>query len=259
MSPDSCPTLQVEKAFFKVAHERHITPSSLIQFVLKARVVPPFYTDPPAVEEKALVDRDPVDGDVDALLGRKKKAAADQDKKGGAGKGKVISFDGEEVQASTLDADSENVLPPQTNAPFYPRDGLAPKWYVFLSDPRAGKVQVGPFEFSTFSRPPFQDPKDQEKGEGEAVATDGSIGQPTFEVQTLKIQFQGPPQAGQYRFLAHLVCDSYRGFDWKGEVWLNIDEEGVGRAADEEGWESDSSISEPDEGQFSKFSHRSRM
>lgn len=238
------PVLKIESAFFKVAHERHITPSSLIQFVLKARVIPPFYTDPPAVNEKDLLDKDPVDGDVDALLGRKKKAKA--------GKGKVISFDGEEVQATQLDADSENVPPPQTHAPYFPRDNLTPKWYVFLADPRGGKTQVGPFEFATFTKPVFYEnragaaPAAAIDGEGDGAGA-GTLGEPTFNVQTLKIQFQGPPQAGQYRFMAHVVCDSYRGFDWKQEVWLTIEEEGTG--VEEEGWESDSSISEPDEGQ----------
>lgn len=45
------PLLKVEKAFFKVTGERHITTSSLVQFVIKARVIPPGTIDVPEVNE----------------------------------------------------------------------------------------------------------------------------------------------------------------------------------------------------------------
>ncbi|KAH7044560.1 Sec63 Brl domain-containing protein [Macrophomina phaseolina] len=195
------PHLHVEKAFFKVLGEKVIIPSSLVQFVVKARIIPPGSTNVPPVNERDLEDVDPKEGDLDALHGRKKGVEAEEAKK-----------------AETAGQ------PPLAYAPYFPRDH-SPRWHVFLSDTRQGKVAVPPFTFTKFDKPLFDEQ-----------------GNPTYNVQTLKMQFGAPPQPGQYKFTMNLVCDSYVGMDTKMDVVLNIDHPSKAAEIEEE-----EDISEPEE------------
>ena len=199
------PRLQVERAFFKVTGEKYITPSSLVSLVVKGRFIPPGSINVSDVNELDLEDVDPDEDDLDAILGRKKKA----------GKGQKAPSDDKPVQ------------PPLAFAPYFARD-YSPRWHVFLTDSKQGKIAVPPFTFTTFDKPIYD--------EG---------GKPTFNMQTLKAQFQAPPQAGHYTFVMHLICDSYVGFDTKMEVTLVVEE--ASKAAE---IEVDDDISEPDEGKF---------
>ncbi|KAF2827977.1 hypothetical protein CC86DRAFT_320443 [Ophiobolus disseminans] len=189
------PVLNIEKAFFKVVGERFVTPSSLVQFVLKCRFVPPSVQTLPEVNPKDLLDIDPEEGDVAAITGRK------NDRSG-----------------------EKPIQPPLTHAPYYARDN-APRWHVFLADSKQGRIAVPPFTFSTFDKPILDE-----------------SGKPTFNVQTLKMQFGAPPQAGSYTFVMHVVCDSYIGMDTKMEVTLVVED-----ASKAEEVEEDDEISEPDE------------
>jgi translocation protein SEC63 len=193
------PRLQVAKAFFKVVGEKHITPGSLVSFIVKGRFVPPGQAAP-AVNPADLEDIDPAEDDVDALLERKNGKKSD----------KLIQ-------------------PPLAYAPYFAEDH-SPKWHVFLTDSKQGKMAVPPFTFTTFDKP--------------IMTADGK---PTFNMQTLTAQFQAPPQAGQYTFVMHLVCDSYVGFDTKMEVTLVVDD--ASKAAE---LNDDDDISEPDEGKQSQ-------
>jgi translocation protein SEC63 len=195
------PHLQVAKAFFKVTGEKHITPGSLVSLVVKGRFIPPGSANVPEVNETDLEDIDPDEDDLEAILGR--------DKKGGKG-GK---------------AEDKPIQPPLAYAPYFARD-YSPRWHVFLTDSKQGKIAVPPFTFTTFDKPIFTED-----------------GKPTFNMQTLKAQFQAPPQAGQYTFAMHLICDSYIGMDTKMEVTLVVEESSK---AEEIG--DDDEISEPDEG-----------
>lgn len=209
------PLLSVEKVFFKVMGERFVTTGSLVQFVVKARVIPPGSTNIPEVNELDLEDVDPDEGDLDALLGRKS-----------SGKNKKAKFlEGEATDASDVD---KPLQPPLAYAPYFPRDH-SPRWHVFLSDSKLGKVAVPPFTMTTFNKPLTHD-----------------NGSPTFNVQTFKMQFQAPPQAGRYPFVMHLVCDSYIGMDSKREVVLEVEDSAKAVAMDN----ADDDISEPDEGMF---------
>jgi len=58
----------------------------------------------------------------------------------------------------------------------------------------------------------------------------------------MKMQFQAPPQAGEFKFTMHIVCDSYVGFDYKQDISLIIDDASKAQEVD-----SDDDISEPDE------------
>ncbi|KAI9808160.1 MAG: hypothetical protein M1825_004617 [Sarcosagium campestre] len=209
------PVLKVEKAFFKVVGERYITPSSLVQFVVKARIIPPGVVNVPAVNELDLEDVDPEEGDLSAILGRKSNSSAKANKP--------------DVVAPSTD---EAVQPPLAYAPFFPRDH-SPRWHVFLADSKQNKIAVPPTAFMTFDKPVF-----------ETSAADSTL-HPTFAMQTLKITFQAPPQPGQYTFVMHLVCDSYIGTDTTETVTLSVEE--MARA-EEMGSEDD--ISEPEEGEI---------
>lgn len=199
------PRLQVEKGFFKVTGEKYIIPSSLVSMVVKGRFIPPGSENVPEVNELDLEDIDPEEDDLDAILGRTKKAA----------KGEKKAVENKPVQ------------PPLSFAPYFTKD-YSPRWHVFLTDSKQGKVAVPPFTFTTFDKPIYDE-----------------AGKPTFNMQTLKAQFQAPPQAGHYTFVLHLICDSYIGFDTKMEVTLVVDD----ASQAEEAVEDD--ISEPDEGMFS--------
>ncbi|KAF4637891.1 hypothetical protein G7Y89_g183 [Cudoniella acicularis] len=196
------PRLQVEKGFFKVTGEKFIIPSSLVSMVVKGRFIPPGSENVPEINELDLEDIDPEEDDLDAILGRPKKA----------GKGQKQP------------ADDKPVQPPLAYAPYFTRD-YSPRWHVFLTDSKQGKIAVPPFTFTTFDKPIYDE-----------------NGKPTFNMQTLKAQFQAPPQAGHYTFVMHLICDSYIGFDTKMEVTLVVED---ASKADE--FEAEDDISEPDE------------
>ncbi|KAL2006516.1 hypothetical protein VTN00DRAFT_9184 [Thermoascus crustaceus] len=200
------PALEVSKAFFKVMGEKVITPSSLVQLVVKARFIPPGSTNVPEVNESDLEDIDPDEDDLDALMGRKPA-------KNRRGK------DGQKA-----DDKEEAVLPPLAHAPYLSSD-RSPRWHVFLADAKQGKMAVPPFTFTTFDQPIFDE-----------------NGKPTFNMQTLKMQFQAPPAVGDFTFVLHVVCDSYLGFDTKMEVTLHVDDPAKAAALEEE-----DDISEPDE------------
>jgi translocation protein SEC63 len=196
------PRLQVEKAFFKVTGEKYITPGSLVSLVVKGRFAPPGAPNVPQVNELDLEDVDPDEDDLDAILGRKKAGKDEKEPK-----------------------DDKPIQPPLAFAPYFARD-YSPRWHVFLTDSKQGKMAVPPFTFTTFDKPIYDE-----------------SGKPTFNMQTLKAQFQAPPAAGHYTFVMHLICDSYVGFDTKMEVTLVVEE--ASKAVE---IEAEDDISEPDEG-----------
>ncbi|KAK0129657.1 secretory subunit, variant 2 [Cadophora gregata f. sp. sojae] len=195
------PRLQVEKAFFKVVGEKFITPGSLVSLVVKGRFIPPGSANVPEVNELDLEDVDPAEDDVDAINGR-------------PSKGK----DGKTAK------EEKPVQPPLAYAPYFARE-YSPRWHVFLTDSKQGKIAVPPFTFTTFDKPIYDE-----------------SGKPTFNMQTLKAQFQAPPSAGNYTFVFNLVCDSYLGFDTKVEVTLVVADASQAVEIEEE-----EEISEPDE------------
>ena len=221
------PLLKVEKAFFKVTGERAINPSSLVQLVIKARVIPPGSTNIPPINPSDLEDIDPDEGDVDALLGRAPKAGKNRHKRSDS---KLLSSSQETptdaLPKSDSTLDNTPLQPPLTHAPYFPRDH-SPRWHVFLADGKIGKIAVPPFTLTTFNKP----------------LVDAESGEPTFNMQTLKMQFQAPPQVGKYPFVMHVVSDSYVGMDSQLDVILEVEEV---KAVDEE--ESEDEISEPEEG-----------
>lgn len=202
------PYFRVDKAFFKVQGERFIIPSSLVQLVVKGRIIPPGSENVPEVNELDLVDLDPAEDDLDAILGRKKKI--------------IKGADGKQVTIT----DDKPILSPLSFSPYFGREH-SPRWQVFLSDSKQGKMAVPPFTFHSFDQPIFEE--------------DGRT--PTYNVVMFKAQFAAPPSPGHYTFVMHLVCDSYVGFDTKMEVTLVVeDADKAAQMAEED------EISEPEEG-----------
>ncbi|RMZ85832.1 hypothetical protein DV737_g422, partial [Chaetothyriales sp. CBS 132003] len=119
------PELRIEKAFFKVVGDRVVTPSAMVQLVVKARVIPPATPakDIPAFSVKDLEDKDP---DEDDLPGQKSR------------------------ESSRENAEQ----PPLAHAPYYAADH-APRWHIFLAESRVGRIAVPPFTFTAFDRAAF--------------------------------------------------------------------------------------------------------
>ncbi|KAL4941745.1 hypothetical protein BDV06DRAFT_193800 [Aspergillus oleicola] len=199
------PVLQISKAWFKVMGEKVITPSSLVQLVVKARFIPPGSTNVPEPNPADLEDIDPEEGDLDALMGR------------GPSRNRSVKM------ADGSNKDSK-VQPPLAHAPYLARDH-SPRWQIFLADGKQNKIAVPPFTFTTFEKPLFDE-----------------AGNPTYNVQTLRMQFQAPPQVGDFHFVMHMICDSYLGLDNKLDITLHIDDPAKAAALEEE-----DDISEPDE------------
>jgi translocation protein SEC63 len=131
------------------------------------------------------------------------------------------------MAGSTVDIDEDNpIQPPLAFAPYFARDH-SPRWHMFLTDNRGSKLVVPPSTFPVFDKPLL-----------------GADGKPSFAIQTFKLQFQAPPQVGQFPFLMHLICDSYIGTDTTQEILLTVED-----AAKAEALAEEDDISEPDEGE----------
>lgn len=203
------PALELCKAVLRVQSEKVITPSSLVQLVVKARFVPPGCEYVPPVKESDLVIED-IDEDAiaDAQTGN---ATVDPKEK--------------EKKTQSEKEDEPEIQPPLAHAPYFARDH-SPRWHIFLADVKQDRMAVPPFTFTKFDKPIFDDE-----------------GKPTFNVQTMKMQFQAPPQVGSFPFVLNIVCDSYIGFDQEQEITLEVEDlEKAAAVAQED------DISEPDEG-----------
>jgi translocation protein SEC63 len=205
------PHFVVAKAFFKVIGDKVITPSALVQLVVKGRIIPPGTKNIPEVNPTDLEDVDPEEGDLDALLGRTPAKSR---------KRKPI----DEKAMSAINMKGNSVQPPLAHAPYFARDH-SPRWRVFLTDARAGRIGVPPFTFTEFEKPIFD-----------------ADYKPTFNMQTFKCQFQAPPQVGQFAFKMHLICDSYVGLDSSVDVLLDVQDFSKAEVV-----ESEEDISEPEE------------
>lgn len=117
------PYLRIEKAFFKVQGEKHIIPSALVQFVVKARFIPPGTPKAsiPSLTDADLQDLDPAEGDL---------------------------------KAQKIEPEQHPL--PLVHAPYFARDRAA-RWHIFLADNRQGKMAVPPFTFTTFDKKPFDE------------------------------------------------------------------------------------------------------
>lgn len=126
--------------------------------------------------------------------------------------------------------DKEKYAPPLAHAPYFARDH-SPKWQIFLGQPKNARVAVPPFTYTTFGKP---------------ILTED--GEPTFNVQTMRMTFGAPPEVGEYTFAMHILNDSYLGFDLTEYITLSVED-----PSNAEVIEDDGEISEPGEGKSSFF------
>ncbi len=208
------PYLRVAKAFFKVTGERFIIPSSLVTLVVKGRFVP----------RQRECSRDQRAGPGGHRPGRGRPGCHSRSPD------EEADWQGRERQAHPGGCPERASSPRRSSTHPTSRQDHSPRWHVFLTDSKQGRVAVPPFTFAQFDQPIFE--------------ADGKT--PTFAMQTLKAQFAAPPQAGHYTFVMHVVCDSYAGFDTKMEVTLIVEE--ASKAAE---MAAEDEISEPDEGKLS--------
>jgi translocation protein SEC63 len=129
------------------------------------------------------------------------------------------------------DDTAQTYTPALANGPYFARDH-SPVWHVLMCDAKMGRLAVPPYLQSTFNKP--------------VLTADG---EPTFNVQTIKMQFGAPPQEGRYTFTVHVINDSYLGFDAKETITMTVENESQAEVIQEEG-----EISEPDEGEHFKTS-----
>jgi translocation protein SEC63 len=122
-------------------------------------------------------------------------------------------------------AEKKRFASPLAYAPYFARDH-SPVWQIFLGDAKMGRIAVPPFAYSTFDKP--------------VITSDG---EPTYNIQTIKMQFGAPPQPGRYTFVMHIINDSYIGFDVKEYITLTVEDPSKAEEIEDEG-----EISEPDEG-----------
>ncbi|KAF2672705.1 hypothetical protein BT63DRAFT_436588 [Microthyrium microscopicum] len=135
---------------------------------------------------------------------------------------KEEDFDEEEAAESS--EEKERFAPPIAHAPYFARDH-SPVYHIFLGEPKMGRIAVPPFTYSTFDKP--------------ILTADG---EPTYNVQTLKMQFGAPPGPGNYTFAMHIINDSYVGFDIKEFITLTVEDGDKAEDMEDEG-----EISEPGE------------
>jgi translocation protein SEC63 len=121
--------------------------------------------------------------------------------------------------------DKKEYAPPLAHAPFFARDH-SPKWQMFLGQPKNARIAVPPTTYTTFDKP---------------ILTED--GEPTFNVQTMRMTFGAPPEVGEYTFAMHILNDSYLGFDITEYITLNVED-----PSNAEVIEDDGEISEPGEG-----------
>ena len=227
------PHFVIAKAYFKVVGDKVVTPSALVQLVIKGRIIPPGSRNIPEVRSEDLEDVDPDEGDLEALLGRQPSSLSRRKRP------LVDSGPTSGAAGNSNDNTTKAVQPSLAHAPYFSVDH-SPRWRVFLTDARAGRIGVPPFTFTEFDKPIFtegdqsqpsqqQQQRDQEPKQTNrrfsftsSSSSTSSPLRPTFNMQTLKCQFQAPPQTGQFAFKLHLICDSYVGLDSTLDIILDV-------------------------------------
>ncbi|RXK35529.1 hypothetical protein M231_07208 [Tremella mesenterica] len=246
------PRLEVTDVKFTVSGERQITPSAIVKLTWKCRYVYPstplttsttekssnghMHLNGHTKEEKSSVDDD-ADDTKDSV------AAVEEaiDKVGEESQDEKIIINGnvkekvEEVKEIIVEkvqkrerskGDTVNSEDKQWNSNGYAH---APRWpqlrkphyYVLLGDSKNDRVIVAPTKITDIPFPPED------------------LTQPT-ESREYNLQFQAPPQANTYTFVAHWRSDTYLGADVAVPIVLQVEEP-------QEDESSEDDISEPDE------------
>ncbi|WVQ85273.1 hypothetical protein IAT38_007438 [Cryptococcus sp. DSM 104549] len=218
------PRLEVVSAKFTVEGEKTVTPSSITNLVCQVRYVYPTTPLSALAKAKPLIangvadekEKSPdAEDSVAAVEDAVSKVAEKAEEKKEAAKV-------EDVKKEIVKAAEEEVADNgYAHAPYWPQL-RKPNFYMLLGDSKLDKVIVPPIKITDI---PF--PK-----------ADGTPSEP----KEFKLQFQAPPQANLYSFVAHLRSDTYLGADVQVPIMLKVEEFAAESESDVE-----DDISEPDE------------
>ncbi|WVR05699.1 hypothetical protein IAU60_002723 [Kwoniella sp. DSM 27419] len=231
------PRLEVTEAEFKVADENLVTPSSIVELTYKCRYVYP--TTPIALLSKPrsmvpvdhgdakAAEKEPTTDSVSDIEDSVTKVTEEKSEKGTSLpvdlKEKIVEK--AEKRFGTKGKEARKVeVPPNgfAHAPHWPQL-RKPHYYVLLGDSKLDKVIVPPVKITDIPTP----------------RPDGLPSEP----KEFKLQFQAPPQANLYSFIAHWRSDTFLGADVQVPIMLKVEEQGPEEESDDDA----DDISEPDE------------
>ncbi|WRT65860.1 uncharacterized protein IL334_002811 [Kwoniella shivajii] len=228
------PRLEVLDAEFKVAGESLVTPSSIVELTYKCRYVYP--TTPVSLLSKsksALPNGDIKDeiGTADSVADVEEsvtKVEEEQEKPDITDvKEKIVEMVEKPAKVGTEGKSVKKTeVPPNgfAHAPYWPQL-RKPHFYVLLGDSKLDKVIVPPVKITDIPLP----------------RSDGLPG----EAKEFTLQFQAPPQANLYSFVAHWRSDTFLGSDIQVPIMLKVEDMPAEEEINEE--DEDDDISEPDE------------
>ncbi|WWC88015.1 uncharacterized protein L201_002918 [Kwoniella dendrophila CBS 6074] len=227
------PRLEVIDAEFKVAGESLVTPSSIVDLTFKCRYVYP--TTPlsllskpkPLLPNGDLKEENATPDSVADVENSVSKAEVDNEKATPADlKEKIVEKVAERSEIGTKGKEPKKIeVPPNgfAHAPYWPQL-RKPHFYVLLGDSKLDKVIVPPVKITDIPLP----------------KPDGT----PSEAKEFSLQFQAPPQANLYSFVAHWRSDSFLGCDVQVPIMLKVED---APAEDEIVDDDDDDISEPEE------------
>nr|XP_019011920.1 translocation protein SEC63 [Kwoniella pini CBS 10737]OCF50701.1 translocation protein SEC63 [Kwoniella pini CBS 10737] len=206
------PRLEIIDAEFKVGDETLVTPSSIVELTYKARYVYP--TTPLSLlsKPKSLLPngqlKEEVADSVADVEDSVTQVAEEKEKPAEIGEKKALE------------------VPPNgfAHAPYWPQQLRKPHFYVLLGDSKLDKVIVPPVKITDIPLP----------------KPDGS---PT-EPKEFTLQFQAPPQANLYSFVAHWRSDTFLGSDVQVPIMLKVEDIPQEEEIEDD---DDDDISEPEE------------
>lgn len=125
---------------------------------------------------------------------------------------------GGKVSAEALSTEGKQIVG-VSRAPHFPLE-RKPHWWIYLGDAKQDRIIVQPSKLTD-------------------VGPD--------KTRSFTIQFQAPPNAGMYTFVAQIKSDSYLGSDAQRFVKLRVEDSDVLDGAEGEYEDEEDDISEPDE------------
>ncbi|OCF32886.1 translocation protein SEC63 [Kwoniella heveanensis BCC8398] len=210
------PRLEIVDAEFRVAGEKLVTPSSIVELTYKCRYVYPttpisLLSKPRPLLPNGDINEEPEDGTAGDVAEAADQAEGEKEKPAVKDKG------GEDKQSRKVE------VPPNgyAHAPYWPQL-RKPHFYVLLGDSKLDKVIVPPIKITDIPLP----------------RPDGLPSEP----KEFTLQFQAPPQPNLYSFVAHWRSDTYLGADVQVPIMLKVEELSAETLSDD-----DDDISEPDE------------
>ncbi|WVW80319.1 hypothetical protein I302_102298 [Kwoniella bestiolae CBS 10118] len=228
------PRLEVVDAEFKVAGESLVTPSSIVELTFNLRYVYPTTPLSLLAKPKARLPNGEIkeEGAADSVADVEESVTKVEEEKEKPTAVDVKEKIVEKVEEKTevdgeVKAKKKVEGPPNgfAHAPYWPQL-RKPHFYVLLGDSKLDKVIVPPIKITDI---PLPEP-------------DGTPSAP----KEFKLQFQAPPAANLYSFVAHWRSDTFLGGDVQVPIMLKVEDTPEMAELQEDDMDDDD-ISEPDE------------